>query len=122
MATAAVVKYHQEGRALEGFFLSASSVKPTASQDRVEGRIQPGDRVAVVDDVFTQGSSVLQAIAEVERLGRRRGPRSFVSWTGWKERARKWRRATIICRFSRFAILALNPPPIHPFSLRILQA
>jgi orotate phosphoribosyltransferase len=31
--------------------------------------VEPGFRVAVIDDVFTQGTSVLQAIAEVERVG-----------------------------------------------------
>jgi orotate phosphoribosyltransferase len=35
----------------------------------VEGRLEPGFRVAVVDDVFTQGGSVQQAITEVERVG-----------------------------------------------------
>jgi orotate phosphoribosyltransferase len=35
----------------------------------VEGIVRPGDRVAVVDDVFTQGTSVLQAIGEVEKVG-----------------------------------------------------
>ncbi|MBV9124700.1 MAG: orotate phosphoribosyltransferase [Planctomycetes bacterium] len=68
MATAAALKYHQEGRALEGFFVR-KQVKSHGSQERIEGRVQPGFRVAVVDDVFTQGNSVLQAIQEVERLG-----------------------------------------------------
>jgi orotate phosphoribosyltransferase len=68
MATAAALRYHQEGRPLEGFFVR-KQVKAHGSQERVEGLVRPGFRVAVVDDVFTQGSSVLQAIEEVERLG-----------------------------------------------------
>jgi orotate phosphoribosyltransferase len=68
MATAAVQRYHQEGRALEGFFVRKQA-KGHGSQDRIEGLVQPGFRVAMIDDVFTQGNSVLQAITEVERVG-----------------------------------------------------
>ena len=68
MAVAAALRYHQEGRSLEGFFVRKQA-KAHGSQERVEGVLQPGFRVAVVDDVFTQGTSVLQAIAEVERVG-----------------------------------------------------
>ncbi|HEV3262788.1 MAG TPA: orotate phosphoribosyltransferase [Gemmataceae bacterium] len=68
MAAAAALRYHQECRALEGFFVR-KQVKAHGSQERVEGIVRPGFRVAVVDDVFSQGSSVLQAIQEVERLG-----------------------------------------------------
>jgi orotate phosphoribosyltransferase len=68
MATAAVVRYHQEGRALEGFFVRKQA-KGHGSQDLLEGVLPAGARVAVVDDVLTTGGSVLQALAEVERLG-----------------------------------------------------
>src|SRR5262249_23502891 len=68
MATAAALRYHQAGRTLEGFFVRKQA-KSHGSQERVEGVLKPGWRVAVVDDVFTQGGSVAQAIAEVERLG-----------------------------------------------------
>jgi orotate phosphoribosyltransferase len=68
MATAAALRYHTEGRSLEGFFVRKQA-KGHGSQERVEGVVQPGWRVAVVDDVFTQGTSVLQAVAEVERVG-----------------------------------------------------
>jgi orotate phosphoribosyltransferase len=68
MATAAAVRYHREGRSLEGFFVRKQA-KTHGSQERVEGILKPGDRVAVVDDVFTQGSSVMQAIEEVEKRG-----------------------------------------------------
>src|SRR5579885_2270667 len=60
MATAAVQRYHQEGRTLEGFFVRKQA-KTHGSQERIEGVLQPGWRVAMVDDVFTQGNSVLQA-------------------------------------------------------------
>jgi orotate phosphoribosyltransferase len=68
MATAAALRYHQDGRTLEGFFVRKQP-KGHGSQERIEGIVQSGWRVAVVDDVFTQGGSVAQAIAEVERIG-----------------------------------------------------
>jgi orotate phosphoribosyltransferase len=68
MATAAAMRYHEEGRPLEGFFVRKQA-KGHGNQERVEGVVRAGFRVAVVDDVFTQGGSVLQAIQEVERLG-----------------------------------------------------
>jgi orotate phosphoribosyltransferase len=68
MATAAALHYHAHGRPLEGFFVRKQA-KDHGSQQRIEGVVEPGFRVAVIDDVFTQGTSVLQAIQEVERLG-----------------------------------------------------
>src|SRR5437588_1474223 len=68
MATAAALRYHEEGRPLEGFFVRKQA-KAHGSQERVEGVVPPGSRVAVVDDVFTSGTSVEQAAAEVERAG-----------------------------------------------------
>lgn len=38
-------------------------------QRRVEGPIQAGDRVMVVDDVLTTGGSVLQSIDAIEEMG-----------------------------------------------------
>jgi orotate phosphoribosyltransferase len=68
MATAAALRYHEEGRALEGFFVRKQA-KSHGSQELVEGIVQSGWRVAVIDDVFTQGTSVQQAVTEVERVG-----------------------------------------------------
>jgi orotate phosphoribosyltransferase len=68
MAVAAALRYHEQGRSLEGFFVRKEA-KGHGSQERVEGVVPAGARVAVVDDVFTQGTSVLQAIAEVEKRG-----------------------------------------------------
>ena len=68
MATAAALHHHMHGRTLEGFFVRKHA-KEHGSKQRVEGLVLPGMRVAIVDDVFTQGTSVLQAITEVERLG-----------------------------------------------------
>ena len=68
MAVAAAQRYHQEGRTLEGFFVRKEA-KGHGSQQRVEGLLQAGMRVAVLDDVLTTGGSVLQALAEVEKVG-----------------------------------------------------
>lgn len=68
MATAAALHYHQQGRSLEGFFVRKEA-KGHGSRERVEGVLQAGWRVAVVDDVFTQGGSVMQAIDAVEAVG-----------------------------------------------------
>jgi orotate phosphoribosyltransferase len=70
MAAAAVVRYHQQGRPLEGFFVRKQA-KGHGSQERVEGVLRGGDRAAVIEDVITTGESALQAVAEVERAGAR---------------------------------------------------
>jgi orotate phosphoribosyltransferase len=68
MATAAALHYQMHGLPLEGFFVRKQA-KEHGSQQQIEGLLRPGFRVAVIDDVFTQGTSVLQAITEVERFG-----------------------------------------------------
>jgi orotate phosphoribosyltransferase len=68
LAAACVMRYHQEGRSLEGFFVRKQA-KGHGSQERVEGVLPAGARVAVLDDVLTTGGSALQAVQEVERAG-----------------------------------------------------
>ncbi len=68
LAVAAALRYHQEGRSLEGFFVRKEQ-KGHGSRERLEGVLPPGARVAVLDDVLTTGGSVLQAIQEVEKAG-----------------------------------------------------
>lgn len=68
MAAALAQRYHQEGRTLEGFFVRKQA-KSHGSQERIEGILQPGSRVAMLDDVLTTGGSVMQAITEVEKIG-----------------------------------------------------
>src|SRR5580704_14793055 len=68
MSAAGAMRYHQEGRILEGFFVRKQA-KSHGSQERIEGVLQPGMRVAMVDDVLTTGGSVMQAIVEVEKRG-----------------------------------------------------
>jgi orotate phosphoribosyltransferase len=60
--------YHRHGRNLEGFFVRKQP-KSHGSQERIEGVLQSGMRVAVLDDVLTTGGSALQAVAEIEKAG-----------------------------------------------------
>jgi orotate phosphoribosyltransferase len=68
MTAAAAMRYHQEGRALEGFFVRKQA-KGHGSQERIEGVLESGMRCVMVDDVLTTGGSVLQAIEAVEHRG-----------------------------------------------------
>lgn len=68
MAAVLAQRYHQAGRTLEGFFVRKQA-KGHGSQERVEGVLKPGMRVAVLDDVLTTGGSVQQAIGEIEKAG-----------------------------------------------------
>jgi orotate phosphoribosyltransferase len=68
MAAALAQRYHQAGRTLEGFFVRKEA-KKHGSQERIEGVLKAGMRVAVLDDVLTTGGSVLQAINEIEKAG-----------------------------------------------------
>src|ERR1051326_1609342 len=56
MATAAALRYHENGRKLEAFFVRKQA-KEHGTQQMVEGVVEPGWRVAVIDDVFTTGGS-----------------------------------------------------------------
>lgn len=68
LATAAVLRYQVAGRSLEGFFVRKHA-KDHGSQERIEGVLNSGDRVVIVDDVLTTGESVVQAIEAVEQRG-----------------------------------------------------
>src|SRR5205823_11612380 len=68
LAAAAVIRYHDAGREVEGFFVRKQT-KDHGSKERVEGVLEPGWRVAIVDDVLTTGGSALEAVREVEARG-----------------------------------------------------
>ncbi len=68
MATAAVLRYHQAGRRMEGFSVR-KEVKAHGTQKRIEGKLEPGNHVVVVEDVMTQGTSALHAITAVQQAG-----------------------------------------------------
>jgi len=68
MAAVLAQRFAMHGKALEGFFVRKLA-KAHGSQERVEGVLKPGMRVAVLDDVLTTGGSMLQAIEEIEKVG-----------------------------------------------------
>jgi orotate phosphoribosyltransferase len=68
MAAVLAQRFAMHGQPLEGFFVRKQA-KEHGAKDRVEGVLKPGMRVAVLDDVLTTGGSVLQAIAEIEKVG-----------------------------------------------------
>jgi orotate phosphoribosyltransferase len=67
LTTAAVISYHLHGRKMEGFWVR-SKLKEHGTQKRIEGRLAPGARVVVVEDVFTKGTSAATAVEEVRKL------------------------------------------------------
>lgn len=68
MAAAALTAFHRAGRPMEGFFVRKQA-KGHGSKDRLEGQVNAGDRVVVIDDVLTTGGSVVQAIEVLEAAG-----------------------------------------------------
>jgi orotate phosphoribosyltransferase len=68
LTTAAVISFHQHGRAMEGFWVR-DEVKDHGTQKLIEGKLAPGSRVVIVEDVITQGGSVLKAIKAVRGIG-----------------------------------------------------
>lgn len=68
MAAAALTACHRAGRPVEGFFVRKQP-KTHGSQDLIEGQVNAGDNVVVIDDVLTTGGSVLKAITAVEAVG-----------------------------------------------------
>lgn len=53
---------------LQGFMVRKEA-KGHGTQKYVEGPIQPGDNVVIVDDVVTTGGSAIQAVERVEEFG-----------------------------------------------------
>ncbi len=68
LAAAAVFSYHLHQRKMEGFWVR-DEVKRHGTQKLIEGNLAKGARVAIVDDVFTKGSSAAKAIRAVREIG-----------------------------------------------------
>jgi len=68
IASAVAVVSHLEGSPIPAFIVRAE-MKGHGTQQRVEGPLKAGARVAIVDDVITTGGSVLRAIEAVEAEG-----------------------------------------------------
>jgi orotate phosphoribosyltransferase len=68
LTTAAVISYHLHGQKMEGFWVR-DEVKSHGTRKLIEGNLKPGARVAIVDDVFTKGTSALKAAKAVQEHG-----------------------------------------------------
>jgi orotate phosphoribosyltransferase len=68
LTAAAVMAYDLHGRVMEGFWVR-HKVKEHGTQKLIEGRLRPGDRVLVLDDVITKGGSSLEAVLAVREAG-----------------------------------------------------
>jgi len=68
LTTAAVISYHLHGRTMEGFWVR-DKAKAHGTRKLIEGNLQRGSRVVILDDVITQGGSSAKAIKEVKEWG-----------------------------------------------------
>lgn len=68
LTTAAVIAYHLHGRQMEGFWVR-NQVKQHGTQKLIEGNLQPGNDVVIVEDVVTRGESAAKAIRAVQDYG-----------------------------------------------------
>jgi orotate phosphoribosyltransferase len=68
LTVATTMRYHEAGRSVEGFFVRKET-KTHGLQKRIEGALQPGWRVAVVEDVMTTGGSAVSAIDAIREAG-----------------------------------------------------
>jgi len=68
LTTAAAIAYQRHGLELEGFWVR-DQAKDHGTKKLIEGKLEPGSRVVVVDDVITRGTSSLKAVKEVQSAG-----------------------------------------------------
>ena len=68
IATAVAVISHGRGKPIPAF-LVREAPKEHGTKKQVEGHLEPGMRVAIVEDVVTRGGSVFKAIEAVENIG-----------------------------------------------------
>jgi orotate phosphoribosyltransferase len=67
LTTAAVIAYHLHGQKMEGFWVR-DKAKAHGTRKLVEGNLQRGARVVILDDVITTGSSSVKAVNEAKLL------------------------------------------------------
>ena len=68
LTTSAVISFFHHKRAIEGFWVRDRE-KSHGTKKLVEGRVQPGAKVVILDDVVTRGNSALKAIHAVREIG-----------------------------------------------------
>jgi len=65
---AVMMKARQRGISIDGFFVRKEA-KAHGTRNLIENAPQPGAKVVIVDDVVTEGGSILKAIDEAEHAG-----------------------------------------------------
>jgi orotate phosphoribosyltransferase len=68
LTTAAVMAYDLHGRVMEGFWVR-DKVKGHGTQKLIEGKLERGFRVLILDDVITRGGSSLKAVLAAREAG-----------------------------------------------------
>lgn len=68
ITAATVMEAYRFGKVLEGFYIRKEP-KMHGLQKRIEGRLEPGWRVIIVEDVLTTGGSALSAVQTVQEAG-----------------------------------------------------
>ena len=68
IVTAVALMSQMEGTPVQAFFVRAEA-KDHGTGQQVEGRLVPGSRVAIVDDVCSSGGSLFSAIQAAETAG-----------------------------------------------------
>ncbi|MFA5079061.1 MAG: orotate phosphoribosyltransferase [Dehalococcoidia bacterium] len=68
IATAVSIISHEKGKPMLAFMVRESP-KQHGTKKLIEGPLEPGMKVAIVDDVVTRGGSVFKAIEAVESFG-----------------------------------------------------
>jgi orotate phosphoribosyltransferase len=59
---------YQKGKGIKSFSIRKAA-KGHGTARRIEGEMQPGEKVVIVDDVVTSGNSVIEAIKAAEDYG-----------------------------------------------------
>jgi len=68
IANALAVISFQKGRPIKSFVIR-KDIKDHGTKSAVEGNVQPGERVAIIDDVITTGGSTITAIERAREAG-----------------------------------------------------
>jgi len=68
IANALAVISHQKGKPIKSFIVR-KDIKDHGTKSAIEGNVQAGERVAVIDDVITTGGSTIAAIEQARKAG-----------------------------------------------------
>jgi orotate phosphoribosyltransferase len=70
IANALSVISYQKGKPIKSFIVR-KDVKDHGTKSTIEGNIQPGEKVVIIDDVITTGGSTITAIEQARKAGLR---------------------------------------------------